>query len=496
MRRILLFLLVSIFTTLFMQAQPCREVIAYFPSWKWYNRGQLVNPFTIDYRRYTAINYAFFQPNLDGSISPFDPHADKTLLLGKISPSAPPSYARRKDFGKPAWHDGESSLVKRAHDRSVKVLISIGGWTMSDPFPYIAASEEKRKRFAHYCNEMVRVYGIDGIDIDWEYPGYAAHNGSSADKGNFTLLLETVRDSLDALERETYRKLLLSAAFGVATSRMAEIEWGKVKYLLDHVNLMTYDFYGSDFHQTNHHAPLFSPAKGLEGFDLHSAVHHLMDRHGVPAAKINIGLAFYGRSLKTKGSPDLHVASRRAPDSSTFPEDGGAPMFYNLLARQNLFNYHWDSLAQAPYLKGKRSLNTFVTFDDEKSIARKAGYILDHDLAGAIIWDITGDYVESRPGSGVVERTPLADALFDALCQVADASPVAVNYEPSGRLWAKLPQLWSPVSTLIKRKVQVGLSKESSKKGKPKSRKEKKSGKKDRKKMKGKVPERYFDGGW
>jgi GH18 family chitinase len=96
------------------------------------------------------------------------------------------------------------------------------------------------------------------------------------------------------------------------------------------------------------------------------------------------------------------------------------------LAKQDLFYYHWDSLAQAPFLRSK-STNTFVSFDDERSVASKAQYILDHGLAGAIVWDITGDCVESRLERGVIERTPLADALKDALCY-----PQAIFVENSG----------------------------------------------------------------
>ena len=424
MRKRLPFLSLLLLLASLAKAQPCREVIAYYPSWKWYSRQQLVNPTSIDYSKYTIINYAFFKPLQDGRVIPFDPYADKTLLLGEISAEAPAGYARRKDLGNPRWHRAGTSLVSQAHSRGVKIMISIGGWTMSDQFPGIAASAEKRRQFAASCSEMIRTYQIDGIDIDWEYPGYVAQNGTPADKQNFTLLMREIRDSLDALEPKQGRDLLLSAAFGVAPVRLAGIEWEQVTPLLDYINLMTYDFYGGAFSMTNHHSPLFAPEKGLNGFDLNSTVRNLTENYGVPAEKVNIGLAFYGRSLKTKGAAGLHVTSRQVPDQTTFPEDKGTPMYYNIVPRLSQFSYRWDSAAQAPYLEGK-NFNTFVSFEDERSVEQKARYILWKRLAGAIVWDLTGDYLEDPVQKGKVARTPLADMLATTLCGEAPLTPEA-----------------------------------------------------------------------
>lgn len=40
-------------------AQPCKEVVGYYPNWQWYDRAKLVNPASIDYSKYTILNYAF-----------------------------------------------------------------------------------------------------------------------------------------------------------------------------------------------------------------------------------------------------------------------------------------------------------------------------------------------------------------------------------------------------------------------------------------------------
>lgn len=472
-----------------LQAQPCREVVAFFPSWKWYNRSRLVNPSTIDYSKYTVINYAFFKPNDDGSISLFDPLADKTILLGAFDKAAPKSY-RKNELINPVWHIPGTSLVEKAHANGVKVLISIGGWTLSDKFSSIAGTPTKRAQFAKSCIDLVNTYHIDGVDIDWEYPGYKSQFGKSKDKENFTLLLQEIRTAFDQLQEQLGKRLLLTADFGAGASHLANIEWERVIPLLDHINVMTYDYYGNKPSRTNHHAPLYAPRKGVEGYDLNSTVRHLMEKHQVPANKINIGLAFFGRSLRTRGKANIHTATQKAMDTKTFSADKGAPTYYNLIKKKHLFDYHWDEFAEVPYLKGKK-LKTFVTFDDEKSIQVKGRYIVENKLCGALVWDITNDYVESESTPGTIEYTPLADALNKALCE--QETPEVVAYvEPRRQpvIIENLPQQWSPLThrTFAPRLAHQPLILKKEKKKKKRRRK--------KKKKKNALPNRYFDGGW
>ena len=471
-----------------LKAQPCREVVTFYPSWKWYNRSRLVNPSTIDYSKYTIINYAFLQPEKDGRISIFDPLADKTLLLGKFTSDAKKSYRKNKEIN-PEWHISETSLVEKAHANGVKVLISIGGWTMSENFSIIAASETKRRQFAKSCADLIHTFKIDGVDIDWEYPGYKSQNGSSSDKENFTLLLQEVRRVFDMMEKGNGKHLLLTADFGAGAAHMDRIEWDKVVPLLDQINVMTYDFYGNKPSRTNHHSPLYAPRRGIDGFDLDSSVRYLIEKHKVPASKINIGLAFFGRSLKTRGEAYIHRPSIRTPDTKTFAADKGAPAYYNILANQHRFNYHWDDYAEVPYLRGKK-LKTFVTFDDETSIQKKGRYIVENGLCGALVWDITSDCVESKTQPGTIANTPLATALKDALCQsVAEEMLASATVLRNNTPLEYLPQHMTPI---VYRSFAPRLSYNSAL-----SKKEKKKLKKQlKKKSKNTAPVRYFDSGW
>ena len=388
--------------------QPCKEIVGYYPNWQWYDRNKLVNPLSINYSKYTILNYCFFVPNADGTISSHDPWADENLLLGQID-----------------WASGgyvpNTSIVERAHAHGVKILPSIGGWTLSYNFPSIAADPLKRQQFANSCVNLIQTYNFDGIDLDWEYPGYAPHNGTVQDKANFNLLLSAVRTAIDNYGQTVGKDMLLTAAVGAAQEKMEHVDWPVAAEYLDIINVMSYDYFGTWDNITNHNAPLNAPAQGDPLFNLAASIDLLTNTYGVSPGKITAGLAFYGRTAKTSGTPGLHVTSTGLADNTTFAADEGTPLYYNVLQSMNQFDYHWDPLAKSPYLTGKNGLNTFVSFDNVESIELKAQHIVEMNLRGAIIWEITGDYTETSPGSGIIANTPLVNKLNAVFC----------NYSPS-----------------------------------------------------------------
>ena len=356
-----------------------KQIIGYYPLWEFAARDTLVRPETIPYRQLTMVNVAFFYPLADGRITLADslqPVAD--LVLGGKS--------------------GES-LVERAHRAGTRVLISLGGWANSEHFPAAASSEASRRRFAGECVALVQKYGIDGIDIDWEYPGYAPHNGTPSDRANFTLLLRTVRDSLNALARTVGKPLLLTAALPADRHNVSQLEVGKIAELLDYLNLMTYDLYGVWFPYAYHHAPLY-PGRCGDPTRNADAAFRLYRSYGVPAQKINLGVPFYGRTF---AGCDSLCAPHSGADVQHFPP-AGVPLYYQILHLLPQFDYHWDAQAGVPYLTSGR-WHTLISFEDERSAALKARYVRQKGAAGLIVWEITGDALPD--GSH-----PLLDAIF------------------------------------------------------------------------------------
>jgi chitinase len=412
-----IFIFCSFFLLSDIRSQNCKEIIGYCPNWQWYARNNLFNPNNIKYTDYTILNYCFFKPETTGAISSTDAVADKALL------------------------EGNASVVAHAHKVNVKVMASMGGWTLSDNFPAIAGNATKRAAFAGDCNKLLKKYDFDGIDIDWEYPGYDEHMGTAADKKNFTIFMKQIRDSITVLGTKTSKQYKLSACFGASADRASNIEWTNILPILDMINLMTYDFFGEWDAVANHNSPLYAPASGEASFNLNSAFLMLTQQNGVPASKINLGVAFYGRSQT--GATKLFSATSGLADLKTFPDEEGAPAYYSVMANLSKFDYFWDNTAKVPYLFGKSggtAAGTFVSYDDKRAIGLKATYINDKGARGAIIWDISHDLMETAPGSGVVAGNPLADTLHKVLCgwittvpeeKPADAINVSIYPNPA-----------------------------------------------------------------
>jgi len=364
-----------------------KDIIGYFPSWRFMERDTLVNQATIPYEKLTIINYAFFYPTPEGELLGLHPEADEFLL----------NDLRNKDTGDLLPN---TSLIDYAEGHGVKVMVSIGGWEDSGNFPEVASSKEKRAKFASSCINLIRKYGFHGIDIDWEYPGLEAHNGSPADYDNFTLLLSILRDSLDVHSDETDLYYPLSFAAPASPTVAKGFDVVAISEILDFINIMTYDFHGVWDSKSNHNSPLFASSGG--SVDQAFRLYH--EDYGVPAEKLNIGAPFYGRTF----GQCRKIYGKHSGVSTFFHPEGFAD--YQMLENKGVgFRRKWDEKAKVPYFVNRKK-KILVSYDDEKSVGYKADYILDNNARGVIIWTIVGDYLENGD-------SPLLHVLHEKLGQ-------------------------------------------------------------------------------
>jgi hypothetical protein len=65
-----------------------------------------------------------------------------------------------------------STICSAAHSNGKKCSLSYGGWNNGNDsgFEGLAASSSGRTNFANTCLNHINSYGLDGVDMDWEYP--------------------------------------------------------------------------------------------------------------------------------------------------------------------------------------------------------------------------------------------------------------------------------------------------------------------------------------
>ena len=134
----------------------------------------------------------------------------------------------------------------KADNPELKILISIGGWAWSENFSDAVLTDSSRKVFAKSSVAIIKKYNLDGVDIDWEYPGLPGEDGNvfrPEDKQNYTEMFHAIRTELDLLEKETGKKKLLTTAVAGWVEFLKATEMGKAQRYLDYVNLMTYDLF-------------------------------------------------------------------------------------------------------------------------------------------------------------------------------------------------------------------------------------------------------------
>jgi len=126
----------------------------------------------------------------------------------------------------------------------LKILVSVGGWTWSGGFSDMALTPQSRKRFIDSAVVFLELHRLDGLDVDWEYPGQKGLNNTNRpeDKVNCTAFLAEARSALDEAGKAAGKRYLLTMATGTNDSWIEHTEMDKAHASLDFVNLMTYDF--------------------------------------------------------------------------------------------------------------------------------------------------------------------------------------------------------------------------------------------------------------
>ena len=290
------------------------------------------------------------------------------------------------------------NLSSRAHQFGRKAVLMLGG-AGTHAQMVSAASSANRATFVVNLIRTMDDLGYDGIDVDWEPI-------DAADRAPLLSLLQQLRAARPGM--------ILTIPVGwVNTNFPGSVDswYATVAGIVDQMNLMTYDMAGAysgwvTWHssalldnQPNHPSSIASSAQVYRNF-------------GVPAAKLGIGIGFYGTCWRGATGPRQTIGS-----GVTLVASDNSMSYANIMSTYfDATKRVWDDLAKVPYLsfttaKGPQQCN-FVSYDDEQSIGEKGAWVKANGLGGAIVWTIGQGHMPNAPAGS---QDPVLKAAYNSI---------------------------------------------------------------------------------
>ncbi|KAG2005561.1 endochitinase, variant 2 [Coprinopsis cinerea AmutBmut pab1-1] len=186
---------------------------AYYPAWS----AGTHPPEKLDFSKFDILFYAFVMPNSSSGIT-WD-GGDKDILRRLVA------AARKSGYG-------------------TKIVLSVGGWGGCYWFSQACSTANNRTKFCNALMEVVNQYGLDGIDLDWEYPNSpgAGNPYSANDTANYLSLMKLLRNAMGPCK--------------ILSSAVAHLPWlgsngrpltnvSEFAAIMNYICIMNYDVWGA-----------------------------------------------------------------------------------------------------------------------------------------------------------------------------------------------------------------------------------------------------------
>ncbi|KAI9892808.1 MAG: hypothetical protein M1814_000967 [Vezdaea aestivalis] len=272
----------------------------------------------------------------------------------------------------------------------------------------MASTFPNREKFINSLVRYLQKYGLDGVDIDWEYPVASDRGGTPEDKSNFVQLLREVHDRFANVDPGWELTLTLPSSYwylrGFDLNRMQDyVSW---------FNLLSYDIHGLWDKHIKATGPL------LRGHTNTSEIEDGLDllwKNGVKPSNVVMGFAFYGRSFTIKSNdcttPGCEFSTAGSPGDCT--NEAGVLSYTEITSRNhtlNLIETHYDAQSTVKYIVYNG--NQWISYDDAESFLDKKKFLSTRCLSGLMVWAIDQDTLDYQALTGLLGDEALRGSLL------------------------------------------------------------------------------------
>ncbi|KAL8946784.1 MAG: hypothetical protein Q9222_006862, partial [Ikaeria aurantiellina] len=308
----------------------------------------------------------------------------------------------------------------------IQTWIAIGGFDFSDPgatrttWSDLAGNQGSRAAFISSLKTFMTTYGFQGVDIDWEYPGTPERGGKRADTVNFVSLVQEM-------------KAAFGGQFGISVT-LAPDYWylrgfdakGMEPYV-DMFGFMAYDLHGfwdADL------KTLGSLVRGQT--DVREIYNDTLPLwfDNLDPAKINFGLAYYGRGY-TLANPGCNQLLCPFVGPSM---PGPCTNYAGVLSLAEIKQYINEKNLQPQLLEQSMMKqitwgDQWIGYDDEETAEMKKNWASKYCFGGTMIWS-----VDFKNGGGSNSDIPdeLAPSTTDGSCGKDHGNTICGDWTDGG----------------------------------------------------------------
>ncbi|CDO94200.1 unnamed protein product [Kluyveromyces dobzhanskii CBS 2104] len=297
----------------------------------------------------------------------------------------------------------ELQKIKLNSKHEFRSILCLGGWSNREAYKKIATSEKKVKTFIRTAVECMFQYGFDGIDLDWEFPEEGTNEPAV-----YLEMMRGIREGMDELELQIFGPAesdndRLHFQLSVATPAFGEklniLPISEMSNYVDIWNMMCYDFHGEWSEVTGYHTNLYVQGHSRKRnsnsrvsdstLSSDAAIKIMTEKHKIPARRLSLGMAAYGRGFTNVESKDETYIGKKFHGVGGASEGEPGIWLYNQLPIENT-EEQFDASAVSAYCYDSKQ-RTFVGYDNTRSMNVKGKYIKTMNLNGGFWWESCGD---------------------------------------------------------------------------------------------------------